>query len=83
MFGLLDYLKLGAGALVGAALMAAPAYFYGKAAGKSEITASLQSDRITILKDGTKIDAEALTADDTSLCTLLGGCELPDDGESH
>ncbi|SMF66122.1 hypothetical protein SAMN02982989_3439 [Xaviernesmea oryzae] len=32
MFGILDYLKLGAGAIVGAALMATPAYLYGKSA---------------------------------------------------
>ncbi|KKX24300.1 hypothetical protein [Rhizobium sp. LC145] len=28
--GLLDWMKLGAGAIVGGALMAAPAYFYGR-----------------------------------------------------
>ena len=35
MFGLLDWIKIGSGVIVGAALMSAPAYWYGKIEGKS------------------------------------------------
>lgn len=50
-------------------------------AGKSAVLARLQSGRITILKDGRRIDEKVLGADDSALCRLLGGC-LPDGG-SH
>lgn len=48
-------------------------------AGKSSVLSHLQSDRITILKDGKRIDEKVLGANDSALCLLLGGC-LPDDG---
>lgn len=69
---------IGGGIVIGAALMAAPAYFVGKGAGKAEVAVGLQDDRITILKDGQKIDEGALQADDFDLCGLLGGCVQPD-----
>ncbi|CAN0653090.1 conserved protein of unknown function [Nitratireductor aquimarinus] len=56
-------------------------YLYGHQRGAASVLQRLQSDRITILKDGRKIDEEALGADDTGLCALLGGCELPDGGD--
>ena len=56
-------------------------YIYGHQRGAASVLQRLQSDRITILKDGRKIDEEALGADDTGLCALLGGCELPDGGD--
>jgi hypothetical protein len=72
-----DYLKIGGGIVIGAALAAAPAYLIGRHAAKTEIAASLQAGRITILKDGQKIDEEAFQADDADLCLLLGGCVQP------
>lgn len=47
--------------------------------GKGVILSRLSSDRIKVLKDGQAVDKEVLGADDTTLCGLLGGCELPDD----
>ncbi|MGY5801838.1 hypothetical protein ACXHMN_10925 [Rhizobium sp. LEGMi12c] len=73
-----DYIKIGCGIVIGAALAIAPAYMAGKHATKSEIAATLQASRVTILKDGQKIDEEALQADDADLCLLLGGCVQPD-----
>lgn len=78
---MLTYLKLGIGALAGAALMAGPVYFYGKSAGRADVVAQLKDNRISILKDGKKIDENVLASDDAALCGLLGGC-LPDQG-SH
>ncbi|KFB10321.1 hypothetical protein [Nitratireductor basaltis] len=45
--------------------------------GRTAVLQRLQSDRITILKDGKEIDHEVLEADDLDLCRMLGGC-LPE-----
>jgi hypothetical protein len=45
--------------------------------GRMAVLQRLQSDRITILKDGQEIDHEVLNADDARICELLGGC-LPE-----
>jgi hypothetical protein len=74
----MNYLTLAIGVIVGAALMVAPAYLTGKRTGKAEIAVALQGVRITILKDGQKIDEKAFAADDVDLCLLLGGCMQPD-----
>ena len=79
MFGLLDWVKIGAGGIAGAALIAAPVFFYGKSVGKADIVAKLKDDRIAIIQDGKKIDEDVLASDDAALCGLLGGC-LPDEG---
>lgn len=69
------------GAILLVLAVATGLYLYGHHRGTVSVLQRLQSDRITILKDGRKIDEEALGADDTGLCALLGGCELPDDGD--
>lgn len=45
--------------------------------GKGVILSRLSQDRIKVLKDGQEVDKEILGADDSTLCGLLGGCELP------
>lgn len=75
---MLTWLKLGVGALAGASIAFTSGYFIGRSAGKQSVLATLQSNRITILKDGKKIDEQALSADDADLCGLLGGCVVPD-----
>ena len=82
MFGLLDWLKIGSGAVAGAVLAFGPVYFYGKSVGQAEVVSELKDDRIDVLKDGKKIDEEVFNSDDAALCSLLGGCELPDDGKA-
>lgn len=69
-------LKVGAVIVVLAGLAWSHLWVYG--AGKDSVLNRLKDDRITVLKDGRAIDDEVLRADDTMLCTLLGGC-LPDD----
>ncbi|WP_421930122.1 hypothetical protein [Nitratireductor rhodophyticola] len=77
---LLSKLGQGLGAVLLVLALAVGIYLYGHHRGEGAVLQRLQSDRITILKDGRKIDEEALGADDTGLCALLGGCELPDGG---
>ncbi len=60
--------------------LAAGIYLYGHHRGEEAVLQRLQSDRITILKDGKAIDVEVLRADDATLCDKLGGC-LPDGGD--
>jgi hypothetical protein len=67
-----------AGVLAFSGVALGGAYFKGRADGRAAVIERLQSDRITILKDGRKIDDEVLGADDDALCALLGGCGLPE-----
>mgnify|MGYP001413875123 CR=1 FL=1 len=67
-----------AGALAVSGVALGGAYFKGRADGRAAVIERLQSDRITILKDGKEIDDEVLGADDDALCALLGGCGLPE-----
>lgn len=69
------YIKLGAAIGVAALLTFTHVYVYN--AGKDTVLARLKDQRIEVLKDGKKIDAEVLAADDSTLCDILGGCELP------
>lgn len=55
-------------------------YVKGRSDGSTSVTQRLASDRIVILEDGKRIDAEALSADDLALCGLLGSCSVPDAG---
>lgn len=49
--------------------------FASYTAGKKSVVHKLQSDRIEVLKDGKKIDADVLAADDDSLTCLLINCK--------
>ncbi|TIL36233.1 hypothetical protein [Mesorhizobium sp.] len=66
------------GRAVGVVLLAAAlvggVYVKGRADGRAGVLSHLADDRITILKDGKKIDEQVLAADDDALCALLGGC---------
>lgn len=50
-------------------------YITGYNAGKRQVIAKLQSDRITVLQDGKRIDEDVLAADDDALFCLLTDCE--------
>lgn len=49
--------------------------FASYTAGKRSVVYKLQSDRIEVLQDGKKIDADVLAADDDSLVCLLINCK--------
>lgn len=79
MFGFLDWTKIGAGAAAGAALLIAPAYFKGKAAGRDEAAVSLETS-VKILRTEGEIDAEVSRSDAATLCADYG---LPDDEQAE
>lgn len=78
MFGLLDWAKIGAGAAVGAALMVAPAYLKGKAAGRDEAAVAALETSVKILREKGDIDAEVSSSSAADLCGSYG---LPNDEE--
>lgn len=63
------------GALAALILTNAATGLYGYSKGKETILNRLKDDRITVLKDGVRIDNDVLAADDSGLCDKLGGCE--------
>lgn len=72
------YAKLIGAGIVVAVLAASHAWTYN--AGKNAVLSKLQDDRVTILKDGNEIDEKVLSADDSALCAILGGCLSDDEG---
>ena len=77
MFGLLDWIKIGSGVIVGAALMSAPAYWYGKIEGKSAAAVAAVKAANKAYKDRNDENASVEALDSVGLCIKLGG--LPDD----
>ena len=49
--------------------------FASYTAGKRSVVYKLQSDRIEVLQDGKKIDADVLAVDDDGLICLLINCK--------
>lgn len=45
--------------------------------GKDSVTAKLQEDKITVLKDGKAVDEKVIAADDPSLVCMLIDCAEP------
>ncbi|MDE3824682.1 hypothetical protein I7F13_21070 [Sinorhizobium meliloti] len=80
MFGLLDWMKFAAGAAMGAALIVAPAYVKGKAAGREQAAISALETSVKILRKKGEIDAEVSSSDAASLCAHYG---LPDDEQTE
>lgn len=65
------YIGLAVAVLLGGAYWSVTLYN----AGKNAVVEKLKDDRITILKEGRKIDESVLSADDDSLtCILLDNC---------
>lgn len=57
------------------ALMIVASYWFIYDAGKKSVIAKLTSDRVEVLQDGKKIDADVLAADDDNLICLLIHCQ--------
>lgn len=49
-------------------------YYKGYSDGQRSVTERLKDDRITVLKDGKRIDEDVLSADDDTLYCLLVNC---------
>lgn len=71
--------------VAGVALLAGIAYSHSMAyrAGKDSVLTELKDSRITILKDGRKIDEEVLSADDDALFCMLVDCSVQPDGGTN
>ena len=72
MIGLLDAIKIGAGAILGAGMMVGPIYLYGKSAGKTEAAAAALQKSIEIMRERSATDDEISRADLAGLCRHLG-----------
>lgn len=57
MIGLFDAIKIGAGAILGAALTAGPIYLGGKSAGRQEVAAIAAAEAITRIQELEKNNA--------------------------
>ena len=77
MFGLLDWLKLALGAVLGAIAVAAPVYLYGKAEGRQIERAASLSRSVEALRERNRVDDEVRDMDARSVCIAIGG--LPDE----
>lgn len=77
MFGLFDWLKIGAGAALGAAVAAGPLYLYGKAEGRQQAAVDALEASVKAYKERNDENAAVEALDPFGLCVELGG--LPDD----
>lgn len=72
MIGLLDAIRIGAGAVLGAALIAGPAYLYGHARGEASARAGALEKTVEILRERELTNAEISAADAAHLCAHFG-----------
>jgi hypothetical protein len=72
MFGLFDWLKIGAGAALGAVVAAGPVYLSGKAEGRQQAAVAALEASMKVLRERNEIDDKVSAADATALCADLG-----------
>jgi len=72
MFGLLDYLKLGAGAVVGALLTVLPSYYYGKHEGRQEATVAALEASVKAVNSRSRVNEDISASDAAALCGDFG-----------
>lgn len=80
MFGLFDWIKVGAGAALGALVAAGPVYFYGKHEGRQQAAVSALETSVQVLRERNEIDETVSAADAGRLCWDFGLSE-PDHAE--
>jgi hypothetical protein len=73
MIRFFDWLKIGAGALVGALVVAGPVYLYGKHQGRQEAAVAALEASIKAIQKREDIDHEVDRADLIDICVELGG----------
>lgn len=73
MFGLLDYLKIGSGALLGALIASGPLYLYGKHQGRQQAAVAALEASIKAYKDRAHENEIVEALDPVGLCVELGG----------
>lgn len=72
MFGLFDFLKIGVGALLGAALLMPFAYGWGKRAERNEAAVAALERTMTVLRERDEIDVQVSSSDAADLCGAMG-----------
>lgn len=70
--GLLDYLKFGAGATVGALLTVYPAILVGKHEGRQQAATAALAQSVELLRKRNDINGEVSAADASALCNAMG-----------
>ncbi len=70
--GLFDYLKLGAGMALGAALAFYPAILIGRSEGRQQAATAAISKSVEILRARNQINDEVSSSDASALCAALG-----------
>lgn len=73
MFGLLDYLKIGIGAALGALVAAGPIYLYGTYQGRQQAAVAALEASIKAYKDRAHENEIVEALDPVGLCVELGG----------
>lgn len=66
---------------VAVSLISGSIYIKGRMDGRASVYARLAADKVRILKDGKVIDHEVFSANDNTLCNLIGGCEVSNGGD--
>lgn len=77
MFGLFDWVKIGAGAALGMLVAAGPVYLYGAAKGRQQAAVAALEVSVKVLRERNEIDGQISASDAGALCRDLG--LLPDD----
>lgn len=72
-----DFVRLGAGAIIGASIVFVPAYLIGKSDGRASERAAILTTSIDVLRERNATDDEIRNMDAADLCRALGG--LPDE----
>lgn len=79
-FGILDYVKIIAGLVIGAALVFYPARWIGQSEGKQMAATAALSKSVTVLRERNVVNDQVSTADASELCNDFG---LSDDDKAE
>ncbi|TWB20026.1 hypothetical protein FBZ99_101817 [Rhizobium sp. ERR 1071] len=71
-FGIFDYLKIGAGLIVGATLVFYPARWIGQGEGKQMAATAALTKSVTLLRERNVVNDQVSTSDAASLCADFG-----------
>lgn len=72
-----DFVRIGAGAIIGASVAFIPAYLIGKSDGRASERAAILTRSVEVLRERNATDDQIRKLDDAGLCRALGG--LPDE----
>jgi hypothetical protein len=79
-FGILDYIKFGAGIAIGASLVFFPARWIGQSEGKQMAATAALTKSVTLLRERNVVNDQVSTSDAAALCADFG---LSDDDKAE